>query len=111
MTYTGCTVTRLPLPLPDPHAAHHEKPAYIVLWLCCAIPKEALSVIRTKLPSATFSPPSTTNRRSVPRLARLDYWEAQSVPPYPNDADGCGAGKGQGPTPTSAGYQYWDSWC
>lgn len=44
-------------------------------------------------------------------LGRLDYWESQSVSPYPKDVDGCGAGKGQGPSPTSAGYEYWGSWC
>lgn len=44
-------------------------------------------------------------------LARLDYWEGQSVPPYPKDQDNCGEGKGQGPNPASGGWQYWDSWC
>eukprot|EP00040_Diaphanoeca_grandis_P003956 m.26502 g.26502 ORF g.26502 m.26502 type:complete len:512 (+) comp15428_c0_seq1:208-1743(+) len=42
-------------------------------------------------------------------LARLDYWEALSVPPYPKDQDNCGQGKGQGPA--SNGQMYWDSWC
>lgn len=37
-------------------------------------------------------------------LARLDYWEAQSLPPYPVDKS-CGEGKPQGTPP------HWDSWC
>ena len=43
-------------------------------------------------------------------LARLDYWEGQSVDPYAVDT-ACKPGAGQGPSPTSAGYKYWDSWC
>lgn len=44
-------------------------------------------------------------------LARLSFWEEQSVPPYPPDQDHCGQGKGQGPSPESGGNKYWDAWC
>eukprot|EP00041_Stephanoeca_diplocostata_P028191 m.789830 g.789830 ORF g.789830 m.789830 type:complete len:513 (+) comp23325_c0_seq6:97-1635(+) len=44
-------------------------------------------------------------------LARLDYWEGQSVDPYPKDQDNCGEGAGQGPSPFSGGLKFWDSWC
>lgn len=38
-------------------------------------------------------------------LARLDYWEGQSVPPYTPDP-ACGEGKPQGTNPP-----HWDAWC
>jgi hypothetical protein len=42
-------------------------------------------------------------------LGRLDFWERQSVPPYPADADGCGQGK---PHDAAGGLTpYWDTWC
>ena len=43
-----------------------------------------------------------------PLLARLDYWEGVSVPPYSEtmDEEGCGDGKPLGTDPP-----HWDSWC
>lgn len=38
-------------------------------------------------------------------LARLEYWEGQSVDPYTPEP-GCGEGKPQGKNPA-----HWDSWC
>lgn len=42
-----------------------------------------------------------------PLLARLSFWEEQSVPPYDTTMDkaGCGEGKPLGIPP------HWDSWC
>lgn len=39
-------------------------------------------------------------------LDRLDWWEQQSVPPYPKN-ESCGEGK---PLNSSI-YPYWDAWC
>ena len=45
-----------------------------------------------------------------PLLQRLEFWEAQSVPPYQQTMVGekerCGEGKPQGTDPA-----HWDSWC
>lgn len=44
-------------------------------------------------------------------LARLDYWESQSVPPYMTNQSCPSNRNGHDPTPASGGHRYWDTWC